>query len=170
MTRRGRWLGLMAGLGMGVASGGLWPSGSIAQGPVKPVATAPAAVPDLRLKLIGSLSSRHVYTLYGYIGVVADGAVRGQETPERTESLMSEVGVMTDQLVAELGDLSKTGLTPEDAAAVREMMAIYQLLKEEADAVRIYAKNKTEANGAAFQKKRMEVWPRIARVIGIPEP
>ncbi len=154
-----------------------------AQAPSKlsaPSSEVPTVV-DPKLQLIGSLSSRHVYTLYGYIGVVADGVAKKPESPvspemaermqaERllAERMMAEVGVMADQLTTELEGLRKTELTVEDAEAVDEIIAIYRLLKEQAEALRAYARNNTEANGGAFQKKRTEVWPRIAKLLGIP--
>lgn len=130
--------------------------------------TKSAAPVDAQLLLIGSLASSHVYTTYGYIGVVADNAQKDIYTPQRVEDLMNEVTVISDSLTAQLDTLLKSGLTPEDEKAVKEIVEIYGLLKQESVALRKYAKEKTETNGTEFRRLRDEAWIRVAKLLDIP--
>ncbi len=162
VTRPARWalLGLLA-----LA---LWtlPTVSRSQEPVSE--TKPEAPVDARLLLIGSLASSHVYTTHGYIGVVADNAQKDLYPPQRVDELMQEVAVFSDSLTVQLKTLQNSDLTPEDAKAVQEIIEIYALLKKEADALRAYAKDKTEAHGAEFHRQRAEAWTRVAKLLEIP--
>ena len=81
---------------------------------------------------------------------------------------MREVTVFSDSLTVQLVALQKTDLTPDDAKAVQEIIEIYALLKQESDALRTYAKDKTEANGKEFQRLRAETWTRVAKLLEIP--
>ena len=123
---------------------------------------------DPKLQLIGSLASSHVYTTFGYIGVVADNTQKELYTPQRVDDLMREVVVISESLIKQMEELQKSNLTASDADAVKEIMEIYKLLNQESDALRAYAKDKSEANGNAFNKLRGETWPRVAKLVGIP--
>jgi hypothetical protein len=48
------------------------------------------------------------------------------------------------------------------------MIDINRLLKKEADALVAFSKEPTEKNAASFESVRREVWPKIARLLGIP--
>ena len=143
----------------------LWPTDSRGQAPASNVA---AATVDPKLELIGRLASSHVYTTFGYIGVVADNAQKELYTPERVDDLMREVSVITDSLTTQLEELQKSDLTSVDAEAVKEIVAIYKLLKQEAEALRAYAKEKTESKGNEFHRLRGDDWVRVAKLVGIP--
>ena len=123
---------------------------------------------DPKLQLIGSLASSHIYTTFGYIGVVADNTQKELYSPERVDDLMREVTVISSSLVQQLEELQQTKLTDADAEAVKEIIGIYKLLDQEADALRAYAKAKNEANGNSFYKIRTDAWIRVARLVGIP--
>lgn len=123
---------------------------------------------DPKLQLIGSLASSHVYTTFGYIGIVADNTQKELYPPERVDDLMQEVVVISDSLVKQLEELQKSNLTASDAEAVQEIIEIYKLLNQESESLRAYAKDKSEANGNAFNKLRGTTWPRVAKLVGIP--
>ena len=123
---------------------------------------------DPKLQLIGSLASSHVYTTFGYIGVIADNTQKELYTPERVDDLMREVVVISESLVKQLEELQESNLTTSDAEAVKEIIEIYKLLNQESESLRAYAKDKSEANGNAFNKLRGQTWPRVAKLVGIP--
>jgi hypothetical protein len=157
-----RW----AALGLLVWALGTLPTLSQSQEPASDIkAEAPV---DAKLLLIGSLASSHVYTTHGYIGVVADNAQKELYTPARVDELMQEVTVLADSLAAQLKALKKSDLTPEDAKVVQEIIDIYALLKQESDALRVYAKDKTEAHGNEFHRVRAAAWTRVAKLLEIP--
>jgi hypothetical protein len=131
-------------------------------------ASKPAAPVDTKLQLIGSLASSHVYTTFGYIGVVADNVQKDLYTPDDVDRLMKEITVISDPLIVQLVALQKSEMTPEDAKAVQEIIEIYALLKQESEALRTYAKDKTEANGSEFNRRRAEAWTRVAKLLDIP--
>ena len=156
------------GVALGLLVLALWtlPAASRSQEPA-PV-SVPAVPVDAKLQLIGSLASSHVYTTFGYIGVVWDNSQKGLYTPESIDQLMREVTVFSDSLTVQLVALQKTDLTPDDAKAVQEIIEIYALLKQESNALRTYAKDKTETNGKEFQRLRAETWTRVAKLLEIP--
>ena len=158
VTRPARWA-LLGVLGLM-----LWTLPTVSRSQ-EPVAETPV---DAKLLLIGSLASSHVYTTHGYIGVVADNAQKDLYPPQRVDELMQEVAVFSDSLTVQLKTLQNSDLTPEDAKAVQEIIDIYALLKKEADALRAYAKDKTEAHGAEFHRQRAEAWTRVAKLLEIP--
>lgn len=123
---------------------------------------------DAKLQLIGSLASSHVYTTFGYIGVVADNTQKELYTTQLVDDLMREVVAISDSLLKQLEELPKSELTASDAEAVKEIIEIYKLLNQEADALRAYAKDKSEANGNAFYKLRGATRIRVYKLVGIP--
>ena len=160
-----RYLGLLAGALL--VSLCLWPTDSRGQALTLDPKVPPAAV-DPKLELIGRLASSHVYTTFGYIGVVADNAQKGLYTPQRVDDLMREVTVISDSLTTPLDELLKSDLTTTDAEAVKEIMEIYKLLNQEADALRVYSQKKTDANGNEFNRLRGIAWVRVAKLVGVP--
>lgn len=145
----------------------LWTLPAVSRSQEPASETQPAAPIDAKLRLIGSLASSHVYTTHGYIGVVADNVQKELYTPKRVDELMQEVTVIADSLTAQLKALKRSDLTPEDAQAVQEIIEIYALLKQESDALRAYAKNKTEAHGNEFHRVWAEAWTRVAKLLEI---
>ena len=141
---------------------------AMSQSPEDKPASKPPAPVDTKLQLIGSLASSHVYTTFGYIGVVADNVQKDLYTPDDVDRLMKEITVISDPLIVQLAALQKSEMTPEDAKAVQEIIEIYALLKQESEALRTYAKDKTEANGSAFNRRRAEAWTRVAKLLDIP--
>ena len=141
---------------------------AVSQSPEAKPASKPAAPVDTKLQLIGSLASSHVYTTFGYIGVVADNVQKDLYTPEDVDRLMKEITVISDPLIVQFVALQKSEMTPEDAKAVREIIEIYALLKQESEALRTYAKEKTKVNGDEFNRRRAEAWTRVAKLLDIP--
>lgn len=166
----GRRVTLVAALGLFIIALWAWPAatqGQATSSVLTPKSVTPAPV-DAKLLLIGSLASSHVYTTYGYIGVVADNLQKDIYTPQRVEDLMNEVTVISDSLTVQLDALWKSDLTPEDAKAVQEIVEIYGLLKQESAALRKYAKDKNETNGTEFRRLRDQAWLRVAKLLDIP--
>ena len=153
---------------VGLLAGGLWTLPTVSRSQEPASETKPENPADAKLLLIGSLASSHVYTTHGYIGVVADNAQKELYTPARVDELMQEITVLADSLTAQLKSLKKSDLTPEDAKAVQEIIDIYALLKQESDALRAYAKDKTEAHGNEFHRVRAAAWTRVAKLLEIP--
>ncbi len=145
---------------------------AIAPGLLRGQATteSPAAKTDVdpKLQLIGSLASSHVYTTFGYIGVVADNTKKELYAPELVDDLMREVVVISESLIKQLEEFQNSNLTASDAEAVKEIIEIYRLLNRESESLRAYAKDKSEDNRNAFDKLRGETWPRVAKLVGIP--
>ena len=111
---------------------------------------------DNKLLLIGSLASSHVYTTFGYIGVVADNVQKDLYKPEQVEALMQEVTLISDPLVTQLEALRQSDLTPDDAKAVTEIIDIYGLLKQEAEALRLDSTRTAREQIEAIRLRRPE--------------
>ena len=153
---------------LGLLGLALWTLPAVSRSQDPSSETKSAASVDAKLLLIGSLASSHVYTTHGYIGVVADNAQKDLYTPARVDELLQEVTVLADSLTVQLKALKQSDLTTEDAQAVQEIIEIYALLKRESDALRAYAKDKTEAHGNEFHRVRAEAWTRVAKLLEIP--
>ena len=145
----------------------VWPAHLPGQAP-ETNTQQPSATVDSKLLLIGSLASSHVYTTFGYIGVVADNAQKGLYKPDQVESLMQEVTLISDPLVSQLELLRQSDLTPVDAKAVTEIIEIYGLLKKEAEALRLYSQTRTEANGSEFNRLHGSTRVHVFQLLGIP--
>ncbi len=147
------------------------PAAAPAAAPAKPTAPAePGAEPpvDDRLYLIGAMGSTQVYLSYAYIGAVGDGFVNKSYDAAKVRELMGELSGMSQHLAVQLEKVVEGDLTEEDRAAIEQMVAINRLLKKEADALVVFSEKPTAQNAEAFEAVRREVWPKIARLLGIP--
>lgn len=120
-----------------------------------------------RLFLIGALGGSHVYTTYGYIGVIADGVPKDTYSEEKVRELMAEVIAMNDNLVAQLAKVRATSLMPEDIEALDQMIEIYSLLREQAEALNAFTQSRTQEHANEFERLRTTVWPKISLLLGL---
>lgn len=132
-------------------------------------AQAVRAADDAHLRSIGSLGASHIYTTYGYIGVLADAYVRDVYTAEKVQELMGEVTGIINANLKNLEAVKKAGLSEADAVSVDEMIGIYKLLQVQATTLSEFSKTKDRDKAQAFEKTRQEVWPKIAKLLGIEE-
>lgn len=133
--------------------------------PAEPVAEAPV---DERLYLIGAMGATQVYLSYAYIGAIGDGYVNKSYDAAKVQELMGEVSGMSQHLVSQLEKVTAGELTNEDRQAITQMIDINKLLKKEADALVTFSQKPTPQNAESFEAVRREVWPRIAKLLGIP--
>lgn len=132
-------------------------------------------VDDPRLLAIGALGASHVYTLYGYIGVMADGyvgvTVNGQNhrvyDANRIVELTPEITQMCENCQSRLEGLRDIGLTADDEAVVDQMIEIYSLLSQQAKALEAFARSNARRDADEFERIRTTVWPEIAGLLGI---
>ncbi|HVJ67730.1 MAG TPA: hypothetical protein VM510_07095 [Caulifigura sp.] len=142
-------------------------------GTTKPKPSAPdepgAAPPvDERLYLIGAMGATQVYLSYAYIGAIGDGYVNKSYDAPKVQELMGEVSGMSQHLVAQLEKVTAGELTDDDRQAITQMIDINRLLKKESDALVTFSQKPTAQNAEAFEAVRREVWPKIAKLLGIP--
>jgi len=137
----------------------------------KPSAPAePGAEPpvDERLYLIGAMGATQVYLSYAYIGAIGDGYVNKSYDAAKVQELMGEISGMSQHLVQQLEKVNAGELTNEDRTAITQMIDINRLLKKEADALVLFSQKPTAQNAESFEAVRREVWPKIAKLLGIP--
>jgi hypothetical protein len=123
---------------------------------------------DDRLYLIGAMGATQVYLSYAYIGAIGDGYVNKSYDAAKVQELMGEVSGMSQHLVQQLEKVNAGDLTNEDRTAITQMIDINRLLKKEADALVTFSQKPTAANAESFEAVRREVWPKIAKLLGIP--
>jgi hypothetical protein len=133
--------------------------------PAEPGAEPPV---DERLYLIGAMGATQVYLSYAYIGAIGDGYVNKSYDAPKVQELMGEVSGMSQHLVQQLEKVNEGDLTNEDRAAITQMIDINRLLKKEADALVAFSKDPTAKNAESFEAVRRDVWPKIAKLLGIP--
>ncbi len=132
-------------------------------------------IEDPKLLAVGALGASHVYTLYGYIGVMADGyvgvMVNGQNhrvyDTDRILELTPEITQMCDNCKSRLEGLRAAGLIEEDLAVVNQMIDIYGLLSRQAKALESFAQTNSGRDADEFERARTTVWPEIADLLGI---
>jgi len=129
------------------------------------VAAAPQDVGTLQI--IGVLSASHMYTTYGYIGVTADALTKKVYGADQVKELMTEVSAMCDNITDQMGKVNPKELSEDDRRALGEMTAIYGQLKQEAEALKAYAGQRSDKNAAAYDEARKQVWPRIEKLLGL---
>jgi hypothetical protein len=142
------------------ASAKLTPSAPAEPGTEPPV--------DDRLYLIGAMGATQVYLSYAYIGAIGDGYVNKSYDAPKVQELMGEVSGMSQHLVQHLEKVNAGELTDEDRAAITQMIDINRLLKKEADSLVAFSQTPTAKNAESFEAVRKEVWPKIAKLLGIP--
>jgi hypothetical protein len=124
---------------------------------------------DPRLVAIGGLAGSHIYTTYGYIGTVADLFAYEKYDTKRVQDLMKEVVSMADVGVKQLHKVRETNIGESDKKVLDDMVVIYGLLQQEANALSDYSVSKSKEHLDAFTKSRTEAWPKIKAVLGIKD-
>ncbi|REJ93893.1 MAG: hypothetical protein DWQ34_09490 [Planctomycetota bacterium] len=146
------------------------PSPDDAAPPSPDVPQPPPVDPDGdRLYLIGALGGAHVYTTYAYIGVLADGLSKELYPDEQVIELLGEVSAVSESLIKNLEQVKRGELSPSDEAAVDDMIAIYQLLAQEAEAAAKFTKSRAVEDAERFDEIRTTVWPKISTLLGLDE-
>jgi hypothetical protein len=122
---------------------------------------------DDRLVCIGALAASHVYTTYGYVGGVADGYASETYDGEKVRDLMREVVNLGDTNVRLLKKVREGNIVEGDKRVVDEIIAVYGLLKQEAESLAAYAQSDDQADLDAFEAARKAAWPKIKALLGI---
>jgi hypothetical protein len=124
---------------------------------------------DPRLIAIGGLAGSHLYTTYGYIGTVADLFAYEKYDTKRVQELMKEVVSMADVSIKQLHKVRETNIGDSDKKVLDDMVVIYGLLQQEANALSDYSVSKSKEHLDVFTKARTEAWPKIKAVLGIKD-
>ncbi len=125
---------------------------------------------DDRLVCIGALSGAHVYTTYGYVGTVADAYAHDVYKADKVQELMKEVVGLSDVSIKQLKAVRNGNLVESDKKVIDDVVEVYTLLKEEAQALSDYTKSKDKDDLQKFEKARTSAWPKIKTVLGIKDP
>lgn len=133
---------------------------------VAPKQTAPSRS-RVRLQAVGMLSASHVYTTYGYIGIITDGVVHRRVSADKAEQLLKEVVRLVEMNTAMLKRVEESGVPKSDVATLNQTTEIYGLLRTQAEAGIAYAKSQTSENARAFEAARTQAWSKIAKLLGI---
>ena len=126
----------------------------------------PASADDAQLQAVGSLAAAHVYTSYGYVGVMADAFVAKSFSADQVVNLMTEV---TDMINLNMESLRKVRPTvvSEDQVFIDQLIRVYELVNCEARALTDFARTEKPEHAAEFEKARTAVWPHLKQVLGI---
>jgi hypothetical protein len=125
---------------------------------------------DDRLVAIGALAGAHVYTTYGYIGTIADAFAHDVYDAQKVQDLTKEIVGLAEVNVKQLRKIREGNLVDEDKKVIDEVIAVYDLLQREANALSAYSKSKSKEDLDAFEQSRTTVWPKIKAALGIPDP
>lgn len=126
----------------------------------------PATADDAQLAAVGSLAAAHVYTSYGYVGVVADAFVAKSFSADQVVNLMTETTDMINLNMESLRKVRPT-LASEDQAFIDLLIHVYELVKCEARALTDFARTEKPEYAAEFEKARTAVWPHLKQVLSL---
>jgi hypothetical protein len=125
---------------------------------------------DDRLVCIGALAGAHIYTTYGYVGTVADAYAHEVYKADKVQDLMKEVVGLADVSVKQLKAVRNGSIVESDKKVIDDVIEVYGLLKEEAQALSDYTKSKDQDELKKYEKARTTAWPKIKTVLGIKDP
>jgi hypothetical protein len=136
----------------------------------------PQANGDPKLLAVGTLGASHVYTTYGYIGVMADayagisidGEIHRIYTAERIAELTPVIVERCEECKARLEAL-RGELNEDDMAVADQMIEIYDLLAMQARALERFTKSNSPRDADEFEQLRMTVWTEIASLLHLDE-
>jgi hypothetical protein len=123
---------------------------------------------DDRLVCIGALAGAHIYTTYGYVGTVADAYAHEVYKADKVQELMKEVVGLADVSVKQLKAVRNGSIVESDKKVIDDVIEVYGLLKEEAQALSDYSKSKDQDDLKKYEKARTTAWPKIKTVLAIP--
>ena len=123
---------------------------------------------DDRLVCIGALAGAHIYTTYGYVGTVADAYAHDVYKGDKVQDLMKEVVGLADVSVKQLKAVRNGSIVDSDKKVIDDVIEVYGVLKEEAQALSDYTKSKDQDDLKKYEKARTTAWPKIKTVLGIP--
>lgn len=121
------------------------------------------------LETLGTASGFLSYQIFIGIGAIADGYVKEAYNAETVNTLMAEQMNSCKSINEQYQKLINSGFLtdPEDVAYVKEFMAVITLLSNEANALKTFVNNETEANNAAYQMCREQAWSALSELLGI---
>lgn len=145
-------------------------AGSSPAGGSSTSADSAAAQDDERLVAIGSLAGAHLYTTYGYIGMVIDAHRQGTYTDQRVQELMTEVINLGQANSRQLKKVRNGNLVDSDKKVIDDFLSAYELLAEEANAAIEYSRTDSSEDLAHYHQSRTAAWRKIKTILGIKKP
>jgi hypothetical protein len=124
---------------------------------------------DDRLVCIGALAGSHVYTTYGYVGTVADAYAHDIYKAEKVQELMKEVAGLAEVSIKQLKTVRNGDIVESDKKVIDDVIEVYSLLRDEANALSAYTKSKNQEDLKKFESTRTVAWPKIKAVLGIKD-
>jgi hypothetical protein len=123
------------------------------------------------LEMTGTLSAGVLYNTYGVIGSIADGfAHEAYDQKTAGELLSSQVRLM-DNVIKALKELNDgkflSGVT--DQQYVDTVISILRGLQKQANYVKDYMADKSDAKQTAYDTQRNKNWKEISALMGIEE-
>ena len=115
---------------------------------------ASSDVEDKLLLAVGALSGQNVYVTYAYIGTVADGFANQVYTADQVRELMSEVMGLCSVAGDYMQALADSKISTDDKATIEQMVGIFGLLRQEADALSSFARSESQKDLDAYEAAR----------------
>ena len=128
---------------------------------------AASDVEDKLLLAVGALSGQNVYVTYAYIGTVADGFANQVYSADQVRELMSEVMGLCSVAGDYMQALADSKISTDDKATIEQMVGIFGLLRQEADALSSFAQSESQKDLDAYETARRDAWPQIQAALGI---
>lgn len=124
---------------------------------------------DEALTALGGSGGMLLYNTYLVIGATADGYGGEVYDAATADAIIQEQidGIVTIQ--QQYHDLlaSKFLTDPSDVTYVKRMMATFDLISDEAKALKRYLSSDSDADAQDYEAKRVKAWEKIADLLGI---
>lgn len=117
---------------------------------------------------LGATGAQAVFSTYFAIAELADLYGAKAYDKKKSTQLATTYAKLTESAKDSLTDLIDSGkLNDSDAAAVREMIVINDLLGKTANGIVAYIKEPTDENEASYDKYRQKSWKSISKFLGL---
>lgn len=132
------------------------------------LAALPAFSNDLALETIGAMGGSNLYLTYLSIGTLADGYEKKVYEKNQANQMATEVIALANVGKGYLEKLISQGvLTGDDVRFGQEMIATYDLLIAEGNALINYIKTGNKSHVDSFHMYRKQAWDKIADLLGL---
>lgn len=120
------------------------------------------------LHTVGAQGGALMYNTYCFIGALHDGYLNDAWEKDFVSSLLIEQSALMENVSTEYDSLLATGyLDTEDSAYVSQMNVCMGLLQAEAETLKDYINDETEANNDRYMTARDAAWDKIAELLNL---
>lgn len=113
------------------------------------------------MSVLGSFSSSNIYLSYLNIDMMSEQIINKQTTPDKTTKILLSINQVITQLDQNLRDLHKLAESNKDASLIYRLIYVTEKMKDDANNLLNYAKDKSEENLNSFKNSHNAVFANL---------